>query len=327
MKTNVRGATTCRLFSMLRRLRIPIAIGVLASLTPIAVVQANPVVPFLDNVPENILYFFRYLIPTYAVSLGTEYLVAFLLIRGFFKREDISSKKILAAVAVINLLTLTVGWILLYDRTIQHVTQSVFDETVVWVLVFVLEALYYRKSLLSSIWHSALVSAAANAVSYIVWKTLSAMASVFAGASADTPFGSMAIPVSISGIAASDVLSPTGSIQTAFLILMTIAIEFLAAIVWIRHSDPSGPARIKDVLLSVMLINVFTIPGLWILLSFFADADPAAFAAVLLLAEALVVSVEGFFYSKTLPLSLRQALAASAIANVLSFFFGTLYQV
>jgi hypothetical protein len=155
------------------------------------------------------------------------------LIRGFIRWKDISGRRILATVAVINLLTLTVGWILLYDRDIQRITQSVFDETVVWILILVLEALYYRKSLLSNIWHSALVSAAANAVSYIGWKTLSATASVLAGANADTPFGSMAIPVSISGIAASDVLSPTGSIQTAILILMTIAIEFLAAIVWI----------------------------------------------------------------------------------------------
>lgn len=327
MKTNVIDTIACRSLSILRLLRIPAVIGVLASLIPAAAVKANPVVPFLNNVPENILNFFRYLIPTYAVSLGTEHLVAFLLIRRILKRSDISGRRILAAVAVINLLTLTVGWILLYDRDIQRITQSVFDETVVWILVAVLEALYYRKSLLSNTWHSALASAAANAVSLIAWKTLSATASVLAGTSADTPFGSMAIPVSISGAAAVDVLSATGSIQTAFLILMTIAIEFLAAAVWIRHSDPSGPARIKDVLLSVMIINLFTIPGLWILLSFFADADPAAFTAVLLLAEALVLFAEGFFYSKTLPLSLRQALAASAVANVLSFFFGTLYQV
>ena len=58
MKTKLRGATTCRSLSMLRRLQIPVGIGVLTSLIPVAVVRANPVVPFLNNVPENILYFF-----------------------------------------------------------------------------------------------------------------------------------------------------------------------------------------------------------------------------------------------------------------------------
>jgi hypothetical protein len=114
--------------------------------------------------------------------------------------------------------------------------------------------------------------------------------------------------------------------RAGFLIAMAISIEFLSGAFLISVVFRLNSIPIKDFALTVIIMNLLTIPGFWSAFGILLSAFPEGYYPLLVFLEAVVVAIEAACYWKLRPLSFSQALAISTIANICSAVFGLLYQ-
>ncbi len=104
--------------------------------------------------------------------------------------------------------------------------------------------------------------------------------------------------------------------------LLTLFVEFLAVSFLIQFIQDGPEIRTWKIFLSVAVINLFTLPVVWLVVGILTLPAAGNYIPGILFAEFLAVSIEALWYQKLFFPSIQDAVKISVAANAVSYIVG-----